>query len=74
MVKFLYLQLSLGFQTVSFRFLQRLAKARMDVNVMPAKVTKKIFRLVFPEKTCLISSSQLYRSILGTSKDTTLRL
>ena len=38
----------LGIQTVSFRFLQRLA--RMDVNAMPVEATKKIFRLVFPEE------------------------
>ena len=48
MVKFFYLRLSLGIQTVSFRFLQRLA--RMDVNAMPVEATKKIFRLVFPEE------------------------
>ena len=47
MVKFFYLRLSLGIQTVSFRFLKRLA--RMDVNAMPVEATKKIFRLVFPE-------------------------
>ena len=54
------MQLYLGFETVSYRLLQRMASIEIDrksfFNSMPAKITQKILWLVLLDEMCSMSS------------------
>ena len=54
------MQLYLGFETVSYRLLQRMASIEIDqkscFNSVPAKITPKILWLVLLDEMCSMSS------------------
>ena len=54
------MQLYLGFETVSYLLLQRMASIEIDrkfcFNSMPAKITQKILWLVLLDEMCSMSS------------------
>ena len=66
------MQLYLGFETVSYLLLQRMASIEIDrkscFNSMPAKITQKILWLVLLDEMCPMSSWYFYMSSLRMAK------
>ena len=82
MVHFSHFRLYLGNETVSCHLFLRMTRMNMDLKLerlgklcqvlllCQQKSLKKLLWLVLPDEVCLISSSQLYRSILCMGKGT----
>ena len=66
------MQLYLGFETVSYLLLQRMASIEIDrkscFNSMAAKITQKILWLVLLDEMCSMSSWYFYMSSLRMAK------